>query len=109
MELFCLVFSNYYFLFFLFFYIKKSGDSIPLTKKRGALKGTRISFLRDAFRRGLSQVKTSVCWVIARSVNGTHILKMEFIISYYRDTKDPLEISLIGTVYSTSATLVKSY
>ena len=26
-----------------------------LPKKRGALKGTRISFLRDAFRRGLSQ------------------------------------------------------
>ena len=26
-----------------------------LTKKRGALKGTRISFLRDSFRSGLSQ------------------------------------------------------
>ena len=27
-----------------------------LPKKRGALKGTRISFLRDAFRRGLSHI-----------------------------------------------------
>ena len=29
--------------------------SYHLPKKRSALKGTRISFLRDAFRRGLSQ------------------------------------------------------
>ena len=44
-------------------------------------------------------VKTSVCWVTVRSVERTHILKMESIISFYRDTKYPLEISLIWTGY----------
>ena len=37
----------YLYLFFLIFCIKKiSGDSTPLTKKRGAIKSTRISFLK---------------------------------------------------------------
>ena len=52
-------------------------------------------------------VKTSVCWVTTRSVEGTHILKMESIISFYKDMKYPLEISLIGTGYSGLATLVR--
>ena len=52
-------------------------------------------------------VKILVCWVITRSVEGTHILKMEFIISFYRDTKNPLEISLIGTSYLGLTTLVR--
>ena len=39
-------------------------------------------------------VKTSVC------VEGTHILKIESIIFFYRDMKYPLEISLMGTGYS---------
>ena len=43
-------------------------------------------------------VKTSVCWVTARSVEGTHILKIESIISFYRDTKYPLEINLMELV-----------
>ena len=54
-------------------------------------------------------VKTSVCWVTTRSVKGTHILKMESIISFYRDIKYPIEISLIGTGYLWPATLVRSY
>ena len=54
-------------------------------------------------------VKTSVCWVTARSVEGTHILKMESIISFYRDTNYSLEISLMGTGYLGPATLVKNY
>ena len=54
-------------------------------------------------------IKTSVCWVIARSIEGTHILNMEFIISFYRDTKYSLEISLMGTGYSGPTTLVKNY
>ena len=45
-------------------------------------------------------VKTSVCWVTICSVEGTHILKMESIIIFYRDTKYPHEISLMGTGYS---------
>ena len=45
-------------------------------------------------------VKTSVCWVTTRSVEGIHILKMESIISFYKDTKYPLVISLMGTGYS---------
>ena len=53
-------------------------------------------------------VKTSVCWVTAHSVEGTHILKMESIISFYRDTKYPLEISLMETGYSGPTTLVNS-
>ena len=44
-------------------------------------------------------LKISVCWVITHSVEGTHILKMESIISFYRDMKYPLEISLIGIGY----------
>ena len=44
-------------------------------------------------------IKTLVFWVTTRSVEGTHILKMEFIISFYRDTKYPLKISLMGTSY----------
>ena len=52
-------------------------------------------------------VKTSVCWVTTCNVKGTYILKMEFIISFYRDTKYPLEISLMGTGYSRPATLVR--
>ena len=54
-------------------------------------------------------VKTSVCWVTTHSVEGTHILKMESIISFYRDTKYPLEISLMEINYSGPNTLVKSY
>ena len=54
-------------------------------------------------------VKTSICWVTTHSVEGTHILKIESIISFYRDTKYPLEIILIGTGYSSPATLIKSY
>ena len=53
-------------------------------------------------------VKTSVCWVTTHSVEGTHILKMESIISFYRDTKYPLEISLMETGYSGPTTLVNS-
>ena len=52
-------------------------------------------------------VKISVCWVTAFSVEGTHILKMESIKSFYRDTKYPLQINLIGTGYSGQATLVR--
>ena len=52
-------------------------------------------------------VKTSVCWVTTRSVEGTYILKMESIISFYKDMKYPLEISLMGIGYSGSATLVR--
>ena len=52
-------------------------------------------------------VKTLVCWVTTRSVEGTHILKMESIISFYRDTKYPLDISLMGIGYSGPATLVR--
>ena len=44
-------------------------------------------------------VKTSVYWVTTRSVEGTHILKMESIISFYRGTKYSLEISLMRTGY----------
>ena len=39
-------------------------------------------------------VKISVYWATAHGVEGTHILKMEFIISFYKDTKYPFEISL---------------
>ena len=52
-------------------------------------------------------VKTLVCWVTTHNVEGTHILKMKSIISFYRDMKYPLEISLIGTGYSGLATLVR--
>ena len=52
-------------------------------------------------------VKTLVCWVTTCSIEGTHILKMESIISFYKDMKYPLEISLIGTGYSGQATLVR--
>ena len=54
-------------------------------------------------------VKTSICWVTTHNVERTHILKMESIISFYRDTKYPLEISLMKTGYSGPATLIKSY
>ena len=54
-------------------------------------------------------VKTSVCWVTAHSVEGVHIFKIESIISFYRDTKYLIEISLMGISYSGPATLVKSY
>ena len=54
-------------------------------------------------------VKTSVYWVTTLNVEGTHILKIESIISFYRDTKYPLEICLMGIGYSGLATLVKSY
>ena len=52
-------------------------------------------------------VETSVCWVTTHSIEGTHILKMESIISFYRDMKYPLEISLIGIGYSGLAILVR--
>ena len=52
-------------------------------------------------------VETSICWVTTRSVEVTHLLKMESIISFYRDTKYPLEISLMGIGYSGPATLVR--
>ena len=51
-------------------------------------------------RKFILTVKTLVCWVTTCSVDGTHILKMESIISFYKDTKYPLEISLMGTGYS---------
>ena len=51
-------------------------------------------------------VKTSVCSVTTCSVEGIHILKMESIISFYRDTKYPIEISLMGTGYLGLTTLV---
>ena len=54
-------------------------------------------------------VKTSVCCVTTCSVEGIHILKMESIISFYRDTKYPIEISLMGTGYLGLTTLVRSY
>ena len=54
-------------------------------------------------------VKTSVYSITARNVEGTHILYMESIISFYKDTKYPIEISLVGTGYSGPATLVRSY
>ena len=53
-------------------------------------------------------VKTLVCWVTTHSVEGTHILKMESISSFYRDTKYPLEISLMETGYLGPTTLVNS-
>ena len=52
-------------------------------------------------------VKSSVCWVITRSVKGTYILKIESIMTFYRDMKYPLEISLMGIGYSGPATLVR--
>ena len=52
-------------------------------------------------------VKISICWVTRCSVEGTHILKMESIISFDRDTKYPLKISLIETNSSKQATLVR--
>ena len=42
-------------------------------------------------------VKTSVCWVITRSFKGIHILKIESIISFNRDMKYPIKISLMRT------------
>ena len=42
-------------------------------------------------------VKISICWATTRSVEGTHIPKMKFII-FYRDIKYSLEISLMGLV-----------
>ena len=45
-------------------------------------------------------VKPSVYWVTTCSIEGTHILKVESIISFYRDMKYPLEINLMGTGYS---------
>ena len=54
-------------------------------------------------------IKTSVCWVTTCSVKRIHILKMESIISFYRGTKYPIEISLMGTGYLGPVTLVKSY
>ena len=59
--------------------------------------------------RSSLMVKPSVCWITTRNVKGTHILKMETIISFYKDTKYPFEISLMGTGYSGPTTLVKSY
>ena len=53
--------SAMYLYIFIFSYIvafkkkKKVANPYHLPKKRGALKGTRISFLRDAFCRDLSQ------------------------------------------------------
>ena len=44
-------------------------------------------------------IKTLVFWVTTRSVEGTHILKMESIIFFYRDTKYPPEISLMEAGY----------
>ena len=41
-------------------------------------------------------VKISVYWITACSVEGTHILKIKFIIYIYRDTKYPIEINLMG-------------
>ena len=54
-------------------------------------------------------IKTSICWVTTHNAEGTHILKMESIISFYRDMKYLLEISLMRTGYLGLATLVKSY
>ena len=54
------------------------------------------------------QIKTSVYWITTCSFEETHILKMKSIISFYRDTKYPLEISLIEIGYSGPTTLVKS-
>ena len=54
-------------------------------------------------------VKTSVYWVTTCSVERTHILEMESIISFYRDTEYFLEIRLMEIGYSEPATLVKSY
>ena len=48
-----------------------------------------------------------MCWVTTRCVEGIYILKTESIISFYRGTKYPLEISLMGTGYSRPATLVR--
>ena len=39
-------------------------------------------------------VKTPLCWVITCSVEGINILKMKFIISFFRDMKYPLKINL---------------
>ena len=50
-----------------------------------------------------------LCWVTTHSVEGTYILKMESIISFYRDTKYAIEIILMGTSYLGPATLVKNY
>ena len=44
-------------------------------------------------------VKTSICWITIHSVEEIHILKMKFIISFYRDMKYPIEINLMGTGY----------
>ena len=42
-------------------------------------------------------VKISICWATTRSVEGTHIPKMKFII-FYRDINYSLKISLMGLV-----------
>ena len=42
-------------------------------------------------------IKTSVCWAITFSAEGTYILKMEFI-SLNGDIKYSLEISLMGSI-----------
>ena len=52
-------------------------------------------------------IKTSICWVTTHNAEGTHILNMESIISFYRDMKYPLEISLIGIGYLGLAILVR--
>ena len=55
-------------------------------------------------------VKTLVCWAIAHSVERIHIFKIGSLISFYRDTKYPLEISLMRTDYlGPATTLVKNY
>ena len=53
-------------------------------------------------------VKISVYWVTTRNVKETHILTIEFIISFYRDMKYPLKISLMRIGYSGPATLVRA-
>ena len=52
-------------------------------------------------------VKISICWLTTHNVEGIHILKIDSIISFYSDTKYPLDINLIGTGYSEPATLVR--
>ena len=43
-------------------------------------------------------IKISVCWVTPHNIKETHIRKIESIISFDKDTKYPLEISLMQLV-----------
>ena len=69
-------------------------------KRRKRRKRKRSREKLDPNMHLIFTIKTLVCWVTTRNAKRTHILKMESIISFYRDTKYPIEISLMRTGYS---------